>query len=80
MTLTERLNPVAKTNPSFQKRLRERKKQEQREEKARKRAERIADKGDGTGDTIVTDLSDIVGPLGDEVAEDESEEEKDGAD
>jgi len=52
---------VGKPNPSFQKRLRERKKQEQRAEKLRIRVERKQNKVDVPEDENVTDLADILG-------------------
>jgi hypothetical protein len=50
---------MAKPNPSFQKRLRERKKAERKEEKARKKAERKAAKAAG-------DQPDVIDPAGGE--------------
>lgn len=52
---------MGKPNPSFQKRLRERKKQEQRAEKLRIRVERKQNKVDVPEDENVTDLADILG-------------------
>ena len=64
---------MGKPNPSFQKRLRERKKQEQRAEKLRIRVERKQNKVDVPEDENVTDLADILG-FG---AEDETDGEGD---
>ena len=65
---------MAKPNPSFQKRMRERKKQERREEKERKKAERIA-KGEGQVAEF-TELKDMLGFDDDEETETEEGEEK----
>ncbi len=66
---------MAKPNPSFQKRQRERQKKEKRDEKARRRAERQSSEKPSGGEILdgvdVTDPSEILG-FGPE--EDEPEE------
>ncbi len=68
---------MGKPNPSFQKRLRERKKQEQRAEKLRKRVERNENKPDVPQGDNVIDLSDILGFGAEDEKEDENEEDED---
>jgi len=69
---------MGKPNPSFQKRLRERKKQERREEKARRRVQRIADKppGEIVDGIEVTDRADIDGVRDEEPEEETPDEEE----
>lgn len=68
---------MGKPNPSFQKRLRERKKQEQRAEKLRIRVERKQNKVDVPQEENVTDLADILGFGAEDENEGEDEEGKD---
>lgn len=68
---------MGKPNPSFQKRLRERKKQEQRAEKLRIRVERKQNKVDVPEEENVTDLADILGFGAEDENEGDDEEGKD---
>ena len=68
---------MAKPNPSFQKRQRERKKAERRQEKLKRRGERIAEnerRRESLNGIDVTELSDLYGLADEEPAADAEQE------